>query len=696
MKLTLFLIHIFLIVFSYAQDVKRGLKQLERENLKKAEQTFFEIKQSNPEDPIANYGLARIYAHPEFENKNLYKAYEYILLANENTGNISEENLADINGLFTTDSISFQRQIIDDKLYDEVASTRKIDKLNEFIKKCPQSFHFQDAVAKRNQLEFWNAKYQNTVFAYEQFIQKHPYADDVPEAKKLRNEIAWSEVRQKHTIEAYNDFISQYPDAIQTPEAIKERDNLEYQKVKLKSTLEAYQEFIDKYPDSEFIFDARRYRNAYAYRKASIIHTIESYNHFIDTYPDAKQIPDAIAARNNLILQKINTASTKNEFNELLMTFGSDKELYQTMMNKKSVLLGNKMMQYNKFSENSFDSVLVFDKSGNTEKIADVITNHFHETIIAANIKQEDSWHHDIWLMKLNVDGKLIWDKKIGHEYDDVVHSAAVLPDNSILLAGHFDQEHVVGKNIRIIKLDTEGETIWERTFEGTDAIAVNYTGIDLPIITGYTMNTDGTVDAFLLQLNANGDLISRKTFPEKTFPVSVFSMENGDIYVAGKTWLIWCDEQGNTKKELSLPEGYKIFDASPGVFNRIYIAGYYYDFTEETRRDIWTAVYTYDLEKKWDTILDDNKGYEHANSISVSLDGRIWVSAITSVNHDKEDDCWFLVFDSKGNKLKEFRYGTEQNEKNPVSHINNLNTVITAFHRGLNSDIIVTGTKLE
>lgn len=84
---------------------------------------------------------------------------------------------------------------------------------------------------------------------------------------------------------------------------------------------------------------------------------------------------------------------------------------------------------------------------------------------------------NDWWLIQIDDKGNPIWQKAFGGEADDQLYSLLTTADGNLLAGGHISTTN--GTNTKsdfaLVKLDTEGNTIWERTYDvGQHDILVN------------------------------------------------------------------------------------------------------------------------------------------------------------------------------------------------------------------------------
>ena len=126
----------------------------------------------------------------------------------------------------------------------------------------------------------------------------------------------------------------------------------------------------------------------------------------------------------------------------------------------------------------------------------------------------------DIWLIKLNQDGVLLWSKNYGGADYDVATSIIELEDGSSIIVGWSDKEYeesIIDHDYFIIKVDQEGNKLWEKKFGGSDgdlAFDVTFNDNKELIIVGRSNSSDGQVkenygrdDILIIVLDFMGNL---------------------------------------------------------------------------------------------------------------------------------------------------------------------------------------------
>lgn len=120
----------------------------------------------------------------------------------------------------------------------------------------------------------------------------------------------------------------------------------------------------------------------------------------------------------------------------------------------------------------------------------------------------------DVWVIKLDTYGEKIWERSFGEcKNDDEAEDVQVTPDGGCIVAANTRTAESEQKDIWLIKLDKQGNKHWERTFGGSKddiAYAIQTTPDGGYIVAGSTASADaGKSDAWLLKLDSQGLLHS-------------------------------------------------------------------------------------------------------------------------------------------------------------------------------------------
>ena len=135
--------------------------------------------------------------------------------------------------------------------------------------------------------------------------------------------------------------------------------------------------------------------------------------------------------------------------------------------------------------------------------------------IIAGSTSSYGSGNTDVYLVKLDSMGQIIWHKMFGGFGNDIGKSVIQLADSGYVIAGFTNSFGAGGYDAYLIKTDKNGNLIWQTTFGGLDWDFANdlVLGSDNNIyVTGYT-NSFGAKDGFVVKYDLGGALLWQKYY---------------------------------------------------------------------------------------------------------------------------------------------------------------------------------------
>ncbi len=136
--------------------------------------------------------------------------------------------------------------------------------------------------------------------------------------------------------------------------------------------------------------------------------------------------------------------------------------------------------------------------------------------IIAGTIGDFSPNYSDIWLLKTDANGDTLWTKTFGGSDYDWGNSVQQTLDGGYIIAGNVDMIHPVNGDVWLIKTNANGDTLWTKTFGEGDynwGNSVQQTSDGGYIITGLTLSFGaGSSDVWVIKTNKYGDTIWTKT----------------------------------------------------------------------------------------------------------------------------------------------------------------------------------------
>jgi len=163
---------------------------------------------------------------------------------------------------------------------------------------------------------------------------------------------------------------------------------------------------------------------------------------------------------------------------------------------------------------------LMWDKTfggGGRELASSIILTPDGGYAVIGDTESRGYQEKDIWLLKLGSNGNLLWDKIFGGNESDNAYSIALTLDGGFAIAGYTDSKGAGGRDVWVLKLDANGNLLWDKTFGGNSdewANSIVSTPDGSYIVAGYTDSKGaGGGEFWVLKLDASGNLLWDKTF---------------------------------------------------------------------------------------------------------------------------------------------------------------------------------------
>ncbi len=254
--------------------------------------------------------------------------------------------------------------------------------------------------------------------------------------------------------------------------------------------------------------------------------------------------------------------------------------------------------------------------------------NCVHQTrdggyIIAASTNTYDSYgeaNHDIWLIKTDAYGEILWSRTYGGEHGDGASDIRQTRDGGYIIAGATSIS-TEGGDFWLIKTDSYGYKEWDRVFTRTGldiANSVRQTQDGGYILVGLSESDYGyfNTDIWLIKTDSNGNMEWNKVFNETN------------------------DEDGKCVQQTD-DGGYIIVgeqDDEDGISN------------------LWLIKTDCDGNIEWEKIMDESNE-DQGNYVQQTSDGGYIITGLTDKNNN-HGDIWIIKTDSNGNKQWEKIYG--------------------------------------
>jgi predicted secreted protein len=172
---------------------------------------------------------------------------------------------------------------------------------------------------------------------------------------------------------------------------------------------------------------------------------------------------------------------------------------------------------------------------------------------------------YDFWVLKLNKDGSIAWQKSYGGGGWDIAFSSAETSDGGFIVSGTTSSFGSGGQDVWVLKLDSQGDIVWQKAYGGE---MTDYSGTAEQtkdggyIVVGTSSSFGDSKDIWILKLDSHGNIEWDKTYGDGADESDYFrhipikQTSDGGYIVAGSSrsfgakgedfWILRLDKVGN------------------------------------------------------------------------------------------------------------------------------------------------------
>lgn len=285
---------------------------------------------------------------------------------------------------------------------------------------------------------------------------------------------------------------------------------------------------------------------------------------------------------------------------------------------------------------------------------------------------------YDCYLLKTDRNGDSLWTGTYGGADTDYGYSVQQTADGGYIICGSTDSFAATYADAWLIKTDSDGDTLWTRTYDGTGGYEasnfVRQTADGGYILSGYTyfVGTEDR-DIYLWKTDADGNTLWTRSYGGEGFDIAwcVRQTTDGGYIVAGHTtsfdtgeevWLLKTDADGDTLWT-------RLFDHRDDVIARSVQQTGDGGYIVAGNTDPWGVHGDVFLLKTDDNGRADwtktigGTADEYGNSVQQTSEGGYIVAGYTWSGAESWFDAYLVKTNSRGRRLWERIYGGSQDE---------------------------------
>jgi hypothetical protein len=307
-----------------------------------------------------------------------------------------------------------------------------------------------------------------------------------------------------------------------------------------------------------------------------------------------------------------------------------------------------------------------------------VCETHDGNFVIAGLSVTFGSGPQDVYTVKVDANGDTLWTRFHGGVSYESAHGACETSDSCYVIAGYTESFGAGGKDIYLLKLDSDGVVQWTHTYGGPlqdCAYAVCETQDGGLAVVGYRDGPSGWVkgDLWILKMNASGDTAWTKTYggvgqdygisiQETSDNGFVMGGVNSSVSAGGKdVWLVKTDANGDTVWTQVYGGALEDvgYDAREVAGSGYIVTGYINGTGQWTAGDVWLLKTDLVGDTVW-TRVYGGSGEDFGFNVFPTHDNGYIIGGTRATN---DGDMWLLKTDASGDTVWTQNYGGAAHE---------------------------------
>ncbi len=192
--------------------------------------------------------------------------------------------------------------------------------------------------------------------------------------------------------------------------------------------------------------------------------------------------------------------------------------------------------------------------SNGSDRISSIVQTNDGGYIFSGSTDPDDDGNFDAWMVRLDPAGNILWEKSYGGSNSDTLTSIQQTSDGGFIAAGGYNRTTPNSYTSWIVKLNSDGTINWEKKYSDFALLGNINELSDGSFIASGPITTDPRfIDMHLIRIDSSGQVIWQKSYGTDSFETggAIQIINDNEFVVAGTVfggdyWLLNLDGAGN------------------------------------------------------------------------------------------------------------------------------------------------------
>lgn len=265
----------------------------------------------------------------------------------------------------------------------------------------------------------------------------------------------------------------------------------------------------------------------------------------------------------------------------------------------------------------------------------------------------------DLWVVKLNPDGSVAWNKTYGDSESEFANSIQETSDGGFIVAG------AKGTRFWLLRLDQNGDILWQKRIGGSSNTYILQSVVETNDGSFVVAGQVSALGAAVIKLDANGNILWQYTYNSGWVLVSVETTSDGGLIAVGYgtsfggVWILKLNADGTLQwqKGYGLPTTFEVGFAIKETSGNQYIVAGQIEPSISRKGDAWILLLNSDGSIAWQKAFGGND-YDQAYDVLETENGEFVFAGETRSFGSEFRNSWVVKINHSGDILWQKVYG--------------------------------------